>query len=259
MRRWIIGIGLLVAVSAAAPAQDASDEIVTGFLGGTSQPSAAEDPVLTSGSVHVAGGHAAVRHRTTIRSTRRTQTPVKARTPLQPIIIPRPPEPAPRCDIPAERVTVWGNVQWDHPLAIGAGLTPVLLAAVLAGIRGARSRKAVRSTVPAHACPPDADGPAQRGAALAVAAQAEKHVDGNTEARIARQFRTGQGEIRLARLIERTPKSTIRKMQEFAVRPDDAGGDTGIARNLHVGRGEVRLALRLQQLAGHEQIEGELQ
>jgi|WetSurMetagenome_2_1015567.scaffolds.fasta_scaffold51942_2 hypothetical protein len=253
MRKWIFGIGLLVAATAAASAQDARDEIVTGFQGGTTLPAAGDDTIISSDSAQLPGAAPAMHHRRSTLRSRRMQPVVK--TPLRPIIIPRPPEPAQ----PAERVTLWGSVQWGHPLAIGAGLTPVLLAVVLAGFRAARIKKAARNAVPRPPSPRDGGVPAKSGASLAVPAQADGPVAGNSEARIARQFRTGQGAIRLARLIERSPKSAISRMQEFAVRPDDAGGDAGIARNLHVGRGEVRLARRLQQLAGHEQIEGERQ
>jgi hypothetical protein len=254
MRKFTAVLVLTVALCAPGRGQEADQEIVSGFLGGSSLPpptgdvAGAEQVSQTSTRGETTADH---RSRKPGKSRRRNTAARKMVGPLPlPIRIDRPVTPVMPAPQPGGLATAFADAQWTHPAAIGAGLVPVVLAALLAGIRTIRRGSFARSSmsippglreVPAAAIHPEA--------ALEPAAPP---ATGSPETAMARRYGTGKGEIRLARNIGRMPDASIRRMQALAASPERSTGDTGIARDLRMGTGEVRLAMRLQQLSGSD-------
>lgn len=136
---------------------------------------------------------------------------------------------------------------WTHPMAITGGLMPIVVGAVLAGVRFLRFRKARRRYAGAAVPPVTGPLPSRRMPLIGpVAAEIAQMDDGVTGA--ARRHGTGQGEIRLARLLERGPKGNLKRMTEQLAPAGAAVDDTGLARSLRVGKGEIHLAMRLKGL-----------
>ncbi len=246
MRRITLVTALLIAGAPAARTQDADQEIVSGFLGGSSPSPAVTVTEPAVGATQAPRRHArggASRSRTATGRARQAagkafvgplSLPVRFPLPV-PLAVPAQPHPGTLAS-PAAR--------WTHPLAIGAGLTPVLLSAIAAGIL--RRRRRTARVLPPPAAAPDASAAMDR---VPAEDSVTRTLRPNRESELARRYGSGRGEIHLARALGKAPDVRIRRIRTLAAGTEHPVGDTDMARDLRMGTGEVRLAIRLQQLS----------
>jgi hypothetical protein len=244
MRKWTMILAVAVAAWTAAPARCGEQEIVSGFRGGSSPLEPVPDNTGTS--VQAADASQASRepgrtptgkHRSRRASVRRA-----AGVPLRPIVIPRPPLAAVAAPRKPEEASMLTGVRWGHPLAIGAGLMPLAAAVLLLLLRALRMQRQ-RPVMPMPASFPIVAHEESETPVVRIPRTGDAPGDG------ARRHAAGQPELRLARLLERSPNVSVRKINALALDTEADAEGAGIARTLRTGKGEVQLALRLRQLA----------